>query len=547
MGSTGQSSFTKIEAAITKVQGKFTTLGMNISQIDAKLESLRKTREISFDSRQIRRINSEIDQLQNKKNRLEGGSRGSGMLGSIIKGAMLFGGLAVGKDIMQAGMGRQMDLTALQTLVGTGPGNQLNAQLIKFAKDSIYGNEVFNEGKLMAGSGVKAGNIMPIMSMIGDLAMGDKERMKSLALAFSEANSTGYLTGRQELMMRTALFNPLESMQKMTGRSGGDLKKDMEKGKISIDMLVKSMEYATGPMGRWHNMMQKMQQTPAGKWIAFTGTVQTLAGTIGLALLPALGHVTDFLTLLVNNVPALYAIAAGIGAMTLAWIGYTAWVERAAIWEGILAVAAYWPLALVGLIVGALTYLSTSTESYGDSTMKTAGNVTTAFDIMRRGLETLVYWAQYAWLTVADVYQRINRVVTASSPGDVWRAIKGFGDDTDASKKRNALRLAHDWHTAMDNSGFDDDGKKKKGMSPAGIMGAGAYQFGGGTDGKLTGETGGSITGGGVRNITININKSFTDKIEVHSVNLKEGLHEVEEMVRDMFLRVTNSAASAMS
>ena len=200
----------------------------------------------------------------------------------------LFAAGYLGKDIMQAGIGRQMDLTGLEVLVGKQKGDVLNAQLLDFAKRSIYGNEVFNEGKIMAGSGVKAGNIMPVLKMIGDIAMGDKERMKSIALAFSEASSTGYLTGRQELMMRTALFNPLESLSKMTGKSGGDLKKDMEKGKIGIDMLVKSMEYATGPMGRWHNMMEKMQDTPAGKWTAFTGTIRTLAGNIGLFLLPAL-------------------------------------------------------------------------------------------------------------------------------------------------------------------------------------------------------------------------------------------------------------------
>src|SRR5260221_1690656 len=241
LGSTGQSSFSKIEASISKLQGKFNTLGMNINQLDAKLESLKKTRSISFDSGQIRRINKEIDALQSKKDRLEGGSRSAGLLGGMLGLGGAFAAFGFLKQAVGAGIDRQMDLTSLQTLWGKDQGLKVNKQLIDFAQKSIYGNEVFNEGKLMAGSGVKAQNIMPVLSMIGDLALGKKDRMQSIALAFSEANSTGYLTGRQELMMRTALFNPLESLSKITGKSGADLKKDMEKGKIGIDLLVKAM------------------------------------------------------------------------------------------------------------------------------------------------------------------------------------------------------------------------------------------------------------------------------------------------------------------
>lgn len=115
---------------------------------------------------------------------------------------------------------------------------------------------------------------------------------------------------------------------------------------------------------------------------------------------------------------------------------------------------------------------------------------------------------------------------------------------TEADKEINSRSAARDWHRAMLSQGLDNDGKPRKaGLSPLGI---GAYTPTG-NSGKetLTGATGASITGGGVRSITINVAK-FQDKTEIHTATLKEGVHEVEELIRDMFLRITNSAASAI-
>ena len=551
LGSTGQNSFAKIQQSMEKVSGRFNSLGMNITQIDAKLESLRKTRQISFDSSQISRINKEIDTLQSKKDRLEGG-RSAGGLGSMFRTGLAIAGIGslayLGKDIMQAGIGRQMDLTSLQTLVGKNDGNLLNAQLIDFAKKSIYGNEVFNEGKLMAGSGIKAGNIMPVMRMIGDIAMGDKERMKSLALAFSEASTRGSLTGINERMfLQGGLFNPIEQLHKMTKRSLPDLKKDMEKGKISIDMLVKAMEYATGPLGRWHNAMKNLQETPAGKWTAFTGTLRTLAGTIGLALLPALGVLTDFLTGLINNENALWGIGLAIGSITSAWLLYTIGVKAAALWTAALEADILWPIAAAAAIGVAIATICLENDKLADSSDNAKNKFWTLGKAMTTTFQDIAYVAQVMVLGIESTFERFNRVVVAKRPGDVWNALKHLGDDTDADKKITALRNEHTWKRAMFMAGLDEDGKpQKKGASPLDVFG-GKYTPAGGADGSVTGsDTASGITGGGVRNITINVAK-FQDKTEIHTVGLKEGIQEVEEIIRDMFLRITNSAASAMN
>jgi len=580
---TGQNSFGKVGEAMSKLSGRFNALGMNISQIDERLTHLQRIRAISFDSSQIRRINSEIDQLQNKKNRLEGGSRGG--LGSMFRTGLALAGIGslayLGKDIMQAGISRQMDLTALQTLVGKTAGGNLNNKLIDFSIKSPYGGEVMNEGKLLAGSGVGAGKIPHLIQMMGDIALADKERMKSLALGFAEANTRGNLNGQVERMfIQGGLFNPIEQLHKMTGKSNEALKKDMQKGKISIDMLTQAMEYATGPLGRWHNAMKNAMETPAGKWTAFVGTVSVLAGNIGLKLLPALGGLTNVFNWIIEHG---MAVAIGIGAMTAAWAAYTVVTKGAAIWSAILeAFTSPW-LAIAGIGIAtaavAATFMDNS-DAMANSAIGAANKIdaankkitssTDAMALKLKGLneekggfwsgigdwlgeafKDIWYFIQKLIINIAEIGREIGQLFIGLGQvgqGNVvvgWQNIKKALIGVDPLNHfMDNLEARHDLHKKLRAAGKNDDGTPLDGVTGAGIPGGGAGTGGGGT---LGGDTTDKITGGGVRNITINVMKPFADKVEIHSVNLKEGVQEIEEIFRDMFLRITNSAATAMS
>jgi hypothetical protein len=583
LGQTGTNAFTKIQQGVDKIIGRNQALKQSINDIDAKLRELTRTRSISLDGSQISRINKEMDALQAKKDRLTNSGSSSGGLSSFFRTGLAIAGIGsiayLGKDIMQAGIDRQMNLTSLQTLVGKNDGTLLNSQLLDYAKRSIYGSEVFNEGKIMAASGVKANNIMPLINMLGDIGMGNKERMQSLALAFSEASTRGSLTGINERMfLQGGLFNPLQQLHLMSGRSMADLKKDMEKGKISINELVKAMQYATGPMGKYYHMMQNLQNTPAGKWTAFTGTVRTLAGTIGLELLPALGHVTDFLTGLINNKGELYGIVAAIGAMTAAWGIYKIAVNGAAIAEGIAEALAYWPVALVGAIAGAITYLCYKYESWANS-MKAIWEISKSFlNVMKIAFTSFAETIEYIFKNLFDnimngIDMHIIKAVTKMIKGDGDGALKELENIGQTSKKQkrereqrteeylqtqqwNAYNLGFaitnfksTWEDNIKKIHFDTKVNPNAGNNPISSFidnFKSGYQPDSGSGGNTAKETSAAIAGGGVRNITIIVQK-FQDKTEIHSASFKESVQEVERSLQDMFERIVNSAATALS
>ena len=76
-----------------------------------------------------------------------------------------------------------------------------------------------------------------------------------------------------------------------------------------------------------------------------------------------------------------------------------------------------------------------------------------------------------------------------------------------------------------------------------------------GLGGMVKASKGGGLTGGsddlmgdaeaamkGQKTITINISRVGVDKLELHTVNLKEGVDQIEQIVKEAFLRVVNSA-----
>jgi len=561
------------EGSFNRISARANSTGRSIDQLNSRIDALTKTRDISLDTRQISRANTEIEKLEKKRDKLQNMGRsvsggGTGILGGIgIMGA-IYGGVALGREVIQDGVDRQISKIALETFVGKKPGDLLNDQLVGYATKSIYGNEIMSEGKLLAGGGVKANNIMPIMHMLGDLGAGDKEHMKSLALAFSEASSTGYLTGRQEMMMRTALFNPLEALSAITHKSGGELKKDMEKGKISIDMLVQAMEYATGPMGRWNNMENKIAGDGAGKWIAFKGALTTLAGTIGTKLLPVLGGLSDIMTGMITNKTALYEVGAAIGFMAAAWGVYTIAANFAAIAS---AAAFLLPLAALALIGAAIGYMIVDNDNLGKSADKAADKVDKAnkkilastqdagASIYTFGVrlsfwwDTIAYGLQVAVLGIVSTFERVNRFMNGKVGGGLWQHFKDFGKDTEADKTINDLKKKHADRAKWYDLGYEADGKTKLGQGKGMMDILAKYTPGTVPPGTPKGtpdgmkDTADGITGGGVRNLTINIAKQGIDQITLHVATLKEGKAEIQDMFINMFNQVINSGNAAVN
>ena len=128
--------------------------------------------------------------------------------------------------ITQVGSNAEMQLINLKTLFG---GNAQAAQemydrISEYGKVTPYDKAGLIEAqRTMMSFGMSGEQAFTTLKQIGDIAMGDSQKMQSLSLAFAKMHSTGKLTGQDLMQMINAGFNPLNEISKATGKSVGQI------------------------------------------------------------------------------------------------------------------------------------------------------------------------------------------------------------------------------------------------------------------------------------------------------------------------------------
>lgn len=166
----------------------------------------------------------------------------------------------------------------LDTLTGSAQtGGEMYKKLYDFAaKTPFETGELAKATSTMLSFGISNDKVMGNLKMLGDVSMGNKEKLQSLTLAFSQVQSTGRLMGQDLLQMINQGFNPLTIIAQKTGKSMATLKKEMEDGKISADMVTDAFKTATSEGGLFFNGMDRGANTLQGLWSTLMDTTGSL-------------------------------------------------------------------------------------------------------------------------------------------------------------------------------------------------------------------------------------------------------------------------------
>lgn len=197
------------------------------------------------------------------------------------------------------------------TLLGNeAAAASLIGQIRNFAATTPMDVDTLSQGaQTMLGFNIEAQKVMPMLKAIGDISMGDAGKFQSLSLAFSQMSATGKLMGQDLLQMINAGFNPLAEIANKTGKSIGTLKKEMEGGKISVQMVTDAFISATSEGGKFHNMLKEQAEGLNGAFAYLNGTINDSLNEIGSGLE---GIVTDGVKLTANLVRNYKAIGEAV-------------------------------------------------------------------------------------------------------------------------------------------------------------------------------------------------------------------------------------------
>lgn len=117
-----------------------------------------------------------------------------------------------------------------------------------------------------------------VLRMLGDVALGNKEKLSGLALVYGQVASNGKLMGQDLLQMINQGFNPLNYIAQRTGESMEELRARMSAGAIGADEVKQAFIDATSEGGQFFNGMEEASKTLSGQMSTLGDTVNEKLG-----------------------------------------------------------------------------------------------------------------------------------------------------------------------------------------------------------------------------------------------------------------------------
>ena len=602
--------FAELEKVQAKVSRGFTQMGTSVHTLQQKIALLKAERDLlpigSLSA--IRKYNSEINHLEKSVSRLQtlNGSKlktwfseALNSLPGIATNPLILAGAVIGGSIKK-GMEADLQQTNITTLLkgDVEKAKALYAQLSDYGVKTPYDKAGLIEvQKTMMSFGLSSEFAFGKLKNIGDIAMGDAQKMKSLSLAFAQATSAGKLQGQDLLQMINAGFNPLQVISERTGESMAKLKERMSKGGISAQELAQAFEWATDKQGLFYQGAEKAGETLSGKFNKMMDSITELALKVYEAISPILSPLVELTAIIFSNIgngigwliqkfqegnPIILTIAGAIGIFTTALILHNTYTAIATAWQNRLSWAVIktnlaflanpitWIIAGIIALIAIITYCIVGVSGWGKAWDNTVQGMKYLWEAFILGFKAHWNTAINAFMVGVDLCKLAwykfkeavglgdsseNQAMISKIQNDIQERAKsvaeGYKKAGEAGvKAKEAFGKAWDSLKFKSISSVKDDLMGKLGMKSPNSQSTGASPI----TGEATTPTGegakakDNIVAGGSRQTHINIqigNLGTDTKVYVSS--MREGIDNFGEQLKEELLRVVNSVNQLQS
>nr|DAN68511.1 MAG TPA: tail tape measure protein [Caudoviricetes sp.] len=596
--------FAELEKVQKKVSRGFAQMGTSVHTLQQKIALLKAERDLlpigSLSA--IRKYNSEINKLEHSVSKLQtlNGSKlktwfseALNSLPGLATNPLILAGAGIGMSIRK-GMEADLQQANITTLLrgDVEKAKALYAQLSDYGVKTPYDKAGLIEAqKTMMSFGLSSEFAFGKLKNIGDIAMGDAQKMQSLSLAFAQATSAGKLQGQDLMQMINAGFNPLQVISERTGESMAQLKERMSKGSISAQELAQAFEWATDKQGLFYQGAEKAGQTLSGKFNKMMDSITELALKVYEAISPVLSPLVDLAAVIFSSIgqgigwliqkfqegnPIIWGIAGAIGIFTTALILHNTYTAIATAWQNRLTWAVIKtnlaflanPITLIiaGIIalIAIIAYCIVGVSGWGKAWEYTVQGMKYSWEAFVENFQLLWTVAKNTFMVGIDAcklaWYKFKEAVGLGDSTENQAMINKIQNDlqeraksvTEGYKKANEAgekakeAFGKAWDSLefksfkevkdglMGKLGMKTESSPAPGVSP--IMGETTTTTGEGA------KTKDNIVSGGTRQTHINIqigNVGTDTKVYVSSV--REGVENFGAMVKEELLRVVNS------
>lgn len=215
-------------------------------------------------------------------NKLKTGLATAAKVGASAIGAASTAIVALGKIGLDYNSQMEQYTTNFTTMLGSQESAvQKVEELKKFAASTPLSMDDLAKGtQTLLAFGVESENSTGILRQLGDIALGDADKMQRLSTAFGKATAAGKVTGDTVQQMIDAGWNPLIQISQAAGETMEETQKRMSAGEISVEELQAAMEAVTTGTGQFAGGMEAASHTTQGLISTLQDNARALVGEV---------------------------------------------------------------------------------------------------------------------------------------------------------------------------------------------------------------------------------------------------------------------------
>ena len=220
--------------------------------------------------------------LANFAGKLGKGLATAAKVGAAAVGAASTAIVALGKIGLEYNSQMEQYTTNFTTMLGSQEAAVQKVQELKeFAASTPLSMDDLAKGtQTLLAFGVESESSTGILRQLGDIALGDADKMQRLSTAFGKATAAGKVTGDTVQQMIDAGWNPLIQISKAAGETMEETQKRMSAGAVSVEELQAAMEAVTTGTGQFAGGMEAASHTTQGLISTLQDNARALVGEV---------------------------------------------------------------------------------------------------------------------------------------------------------------------------------------------------------------------------------------------------------------------------
>ena len=190
----------------------------------------------------------------------------------------------------------------------TEKAKQIIAELQQLgAVTPFTSTELIDSAKRLQAFGVEADKVVETTRRLADVSGATGAELQGLVTAYGQVQAKGRLQGEELLQFQERGIALQGELQKMYGLSGEELRKALEKGRISAEAVEVAIIRLTDVGGKYANGAIAQSETLNGKFSTLMDSVEMLAKNIGNVLAPQIKNIINLAIEGINQINNLFA------------------------------------------------------------------------------------------------------------------------------------------------------------------------------------------------------------------------------------------------